>query len=256
METRSKTIVLSSHHKKRKNDTATSFTCHLDGSLDVNDVSRIVIKSFHCTHLFTNITANNNELHFVVGGITHIATVPVGQYGVTSFIAALTVAINATGATTVTSIVQDPATFQLTLTTADAVTYLSQHDVNDITKKVSSLNTIIGCDSFDNATGTVVTLSGILNLTGPKSIHVHSNTLAAGHAYDSQGNSHSLVCIIPITVAFGQSLNWYSSSHLLSFVDCYDADLGTIDISLRDEHDDVLSLPPNLGTTIEVMCVY
>ena len=100
--TRTKSLLLSSRLRRYRTDTATNFTCHLDSTLDLSDVKRIVLKSVNITNAFPNVDEHNNKFYFTVSGAPFVATIPVGNYEAGDFLSKLTVAITSTGATTCT----------------------------------------------------------------------------------------------------------------------------------------------------------
>lgn len=256
---REKTLLLSSHYKRYKTDTPCSFSCHLDSTVDIEDVSRVVVKSVHFPNLFGNVGTWNNKLYFSSGGAgVFVAEVPPGQYDVATFLVALQTAITGAGGTTCTGITQDPLTFRLTISTTDPTSYLSDSSVLARTGSVSSLNNVIGSGSHENTvSATSVALPGILNLCGPTQLHLTSETLGGAHSSDSLGDSRSVVCVIPIDQPFGSTVHWYTRQHLLSFVDYSgDRNLSTIDIRLTTPDDGQLVLPENALVEIELMCVY
>lgn len=122
---REKTILLSSHYKRYRTDHPCNFSVHLDGSVDVEDVARVVVKSVHFPNLFNNVPVYANNFYFSVAGTPYVATVAAGQYDVATFLTALQAAITATGGTTCTGITQDPLTYKITIDTTDATVYLS-----------------------------------------------------------------------------------------------------------------------------------
>ena len=255
---REKTIIMSSHYKKYRNDRPTSFTVHLDNSVDISDVSRSVIKSVHFPNLFPNIDTYNNTLYFNVGASSYTVTLPVGRYSVATLMSTLQGAIDASGATTVTSISHDQDTYQLTIVTADPIVFLSDWSIVELTGSVSSLNNTIGGPAHDDTTAATTTvLPGVLNLSGPTQIHVVSETIAGGHCCDSKGDSRSVVCIVPVDVPWGSTVHWTPQSHLLAFVDYNgDRNLSTIDVKLTTTSGEPLTMPDNAHVEIELMAVY
>jgi hypothetical protein len=256
-DVKEKTIILSSKYKSYRKDTPCKFTVHLDNSVDVSDVNRIVVKSVHFPNLFGNIGSWNNTLHFVVGTTAYTVTVPPGQYSVATFLVALQASIDATGATTVTAISHDEGTYRITIDTADPISFLSDKSIITKSGFHSSLNNVVGADSFDNTPFTTSTIfPGVLNLSGPTQIHLASRVLGSSHSYDSRGDSRSVLCVVPVDVPYGSTVHWYAQSHLLSFVDLDDVNLSTIDIVLTTPDGQTLELPVNALTEVEIMCVF
>jgi hypothetical protein len=257
--TRTKTLLLSSRHRQYKTDTPTRFTCHLDNTLDLSDVKRVVMKSAHILNMFPNVEHYASRFYFTVGGVNHVATIPAGTYDADTFLEALKTAINATAAAIVCeSTTYDTTTFRVTITCNDAFAALSMNDVTEQYGDHECLNYKIGCHPFVTFPEAVTeTYPGTINLTGASHVHVESQALAAGHAADSTGHVRSVIAIVPIDCARGTTMHWQPGNHMLSMVD-FNADraINTVDISITSHTGEVLNLPSNAEVTIELMVVY
>jgi hypothetical protein len=256
--TRTKTLLLSSRHRQYRTDTATRFTCHLDNTLDLSDVKRIVMKSAHILNMFPNVEDYASSFYFTVGGVDYVAKIPAGTYDASTFLTALKTAINATAAIVCETATYNTTTFRVTITCDSAFAALSMNDVTEQYGDHECLNYMVGVHPYLTSPEAVTeTYPGTINLTGASHVHVESQALASGHAADSTGHVRSVIAIVPIDCARGTTQHWYSNNHMLSMVD-FSADraINTVDISITSHTGEVLTLPSNAHVTIELMVVY
>lgn len=244
--------------RRYKTDTPTRFTCHLDNTLDLSDVKRIVLKSVNIMNLFPNIGPQNNKFYFTVGGAPYVAEIPVGTYEAASFLTNLVAAITVTGATTCIGASYNATSFRVTLTCTDAFAALSVQDILTQYGVHDSLNFKVGVHPFTTSPeATSETYDGTIQLSGVTHIHVESQALASAHSADSTGHVRNVIAIVPIDSEFGAMQYWHPSNHMMAMVDyAGDRAINTIDISITDHVGNVLSLPSNAEVTIELMVVF
>lgn len=248
---RTKTLLISSKLRSNASESPTKFTVNLDTSVDLHDVRRVVLKSFHCLNLFPNVASYENVLSLTVGGTPYNVTIPAGFYQADLFLNTVKDAITAQTPTTCTDATYDPFTYQVTLVCTDPFTVLS-------TTSEKSLNWKVGSSSlFTEPEALTWTGEGVLNLSGVTHLHIDSEALANSNAVDSDQHVRSTIAIIPVNSDYGSFTHWQSSSHLLTMVS-YERDrsVGAIDITLRDHSGTVLELPSNAEVAIEFMVVF
>jgi len=256
--TRTKTLLLSSRLRQYKTDTPTNFTCHLDNSLDMSDVKRIVLKSVNITNAFGNVDVHNNKFYFTVGGAPFVATIPIGNYDAAGFMRYVADAITSTGATTCTGASYNETSYHVSLTCTTPFAALSMYDVLSQYGEYDSLNHIIGAHPFTtSAEAQSETYDGIINLSGVSHVHVESQALAAGHSADSTGHIRSVIAVVPMTTPFGATSHWSPNNHMLSMVDfASDRAINTVDIRITDHIGNTLTLPSNATVSVELMVVF
>ena len=257
--TRTKSLLLSSRLRKYKTDTPTNFTCHLDNTVDMSDVKRVVLKSVHIMNAFPNVDVHNNKFYFTVAGAHFVVTIPVGSYNASDFLDNLTYAINSSGPTICTGASYNATSYRASLTCTTPFAALSLHDVSENYSNVyDSLNFIIGAHPFTTAAETLSqTYDGIINLTGVSHVHIESTALASGHSADSTGHVRNVIAVVPVTSNFGATSHWAPNNHMLSMVDfATDRAINTIDIRITDRTGQVLTLPSNAEVSLELMIVF
>jgi hypothetical protein len=258
--TRTKTLLLSSRHRQYTTDTPTRFTCHLDNTLDLSDVKRVVMKSAHILNMFPNVEHYASRFYFTVGGgVNHVATIPAGTYDADTFLTALKTAINSTTAAIVCeSATYDTTTFRVTIACNTPFAVLSIEDVIKKYNAFDSLNHKIGAPPYaTSAEALTETFLGTINLTGTTHVFIESQALAFAHSADSTGSVRSVIAVVPMTSQYGRMEHWAPGNHMLSMVDfAADRSISTIDISLTDYVGNVLTLPSNAEVTLEFMVVF
>ena len=247
-----KNIVISSLNRVKRNDTSTNFTVHVSNSSDIHDVNRIIVKSVTVPNLFGNVFPSNNKMYIRRPSGIFEVTIPVGRYDVDTFTTTLSNALDTQLDVTLSSMTVDPTTGQITFVFSDTVEILSSSRIN----AVDSLNRIVGGDVNVSTIGTTVTMPGVIDLSGPTNIHVHSASLAPGTTWNSRGDNMNMLCVVPLTSEYGSIEHYRASDHLLEFVDVDDADLSNISILLTDARGNQLILPVNADIEIRIMAVY
>ena len=258
MITRTKSLLLSSRLRRYKTDTPTDFTCHLDNTVDMSDVKRIVLKSVNIMNAFPNVDTHSNKFYFTVGGAPFVATIPVASYDAGSFLSNLTAAITATGATVCTGASYNATSYRVSLTCTTPFAALSIQDVFTEYGVHDSLNHIVGVQPFTTSPEALSeTYDGIINLTGVSHVHVESQALASGHSADSTGHVRNVIAVVPMISDFGATTHWAPNNHMLSMVDyASDRAINTVDIRITNRTGQVLTLPSNCEVSVEFMIVY
>lgn len=200
---------------------------------DLHNVKRIALKSAIIPNTQYNINSNNNTFYMVntISGPTY--TIPVGQYTITTLMAAIQSAVG--GGFTLT---QDATTQLLTFTAGgvDTLTMTSDPSTNPMAP-------ILGITTDSGAVASYTTPS-LPDLRGLTSIYVASQALTNHTSMsDSAKNKQNIFCTIPVNVEFGGSVSLEEDETTLDYV-IFDShkNISTIDINLMDEDLNTLEL--------------
>jgi hypothetical protein len=256
------TLILNSRHRHNINDSSCNFKIHFPKMLDSNRISRVIVKSFHCLNLFVNVSEHQRFFFFYTteSNDQFIVSIPVGQYSPDQYLSAIKTAIDSSGATSVQSITLDSFTYQVTIRTEHAIRLLTHLEIVELrSMETSSLNEILGGPHSDVMQFSTTTVCpGILNLSGPDSIHLCSSSLSSGHSFLSDGTPNDCLTVIPINQPYGSPINFAPTDHLLSFIDfgTTHSSLSTIDIQLKNDSNQILDLPTNVHVQIVLLIVF
>jgi hypothetical protein len=238
MDNRSKLMQINS--RDRTSGTNSAFTCSF-GRDSINTVYAVALKEVQLTNSFYNIDEYNNTFYFDRGSVELSIVVPVGQYSITTFLAALTTQFAALAGPIVMTPTVTALTSKLNFATDLSVQYY-EYRANGLRNPMASVLGLVG-DNGSEVTSFDAT--GLYDLSGVKSIYVISPQLSGGAGLSSRGSgSHvSLVDVIPITVPY-KSIQNHQSGDLGSdnhtYDDVFTNNLSDIYIELRDANNNLL----------------
>lgn len=191
----------------------------------LQDARRVVLKSAKIPNTQFNVNKNNNTWNFP-NAVNLMAdyVVPIGQYTMTSLIAALETLVPGL------TITQNATTKFLTLSMANAFGILADPESNPfgyyiLGGRVESLGVIAP-----------ITLSAFPDLSGLQTVYITSNTLAPfGGMASSDRILRNAFCSVPIGVEFGLYHTHEEESSLsLDFSQFSSRNINSIDINLID----------------------
>jgi len=218
------------------------FTVDIGDGSDFSHVKRIVLRSMFFTNLEYNINSKNNSMSITTDEAgfegPFVVTVPVGQYNITTLLAAMKVALDATaGAVTFSSVAPVAPTYLLSVSIS-AGTFVFNETAN-------SIYDTIGFVSFPQSALATQTTGAVVQLHGLTRIYVKSNELANANCHDSNENQPNTIAVIPVTAVFG-SQNHYETNDdeltSINFEQKRGKGLKRIDIQLHDQNDLPLEL--------------
>jgi len=164
---------------------------------DLHGINRIHLKTSIIPNTQYNINTKNNLLQITWLGMTGpMQPIPVGQYSITTFIAALKTQLDIAGGLTTFDIIANPLTYKLTII---------KNGGNEFTiapKNDNPMFLVIGQIVQKTSIGGILQCDNIYNLSGLRHVYVESFTLGKSLLTGSV-KKYSLIADIPITVPFG-----------------------------------------------------
>ena len=199
---RHKLLRISSKDRDDKKDSTSNFSVNVNNVGDCQKVRSIVVKQVSIPFTFYNINASNNRFTWKKTGVNTSFVLPVGQYNVSSFMAAMQAEGTAIGLT----MVQNPLTRRFTITTTTTIEYL------DIRENV--LAEVLGIKYGEMPVEEVLVFNatGVPALSITSNVFIESNSLGDVNLIRTSGHSRSTLACIPITVPWGV-VEQYVSSH-------------------------------------------
>ena len=173
------------------------FTVQLKDRNAMQSVREIAVVEAYVPNVFYNVRSSQGKVNNVLryqetGEAVLSATVPEGQYTISTYMVALKTAFEATSVAQTITVTQDATTQKITLTTSAAcIFYSSADDALSTNAYVVGLQTTTA-----NATSSV--MDSIPNLRGYSQLYLHSKTVADGNLIDGDSGA--------ISVAIGVSL--------------------------------------------------
>lgn len=255
-----RTFLLHSSHRSAA-ETPGNFSSHTTNHLESYTLKRTIVKNVGFMNSIPNVA--NVRLYFRTATASYEVIVPDGQYTVDDFLAELpaSVTLATAGAIELTSATVD-ARGIVSLTFSAPVYVLSVEEVQRTKKDPRSVNKMLGCNFFTPETFNAEwVLPNTCNFRGPTELHLHSQALGRGNAFESSGDVSSVLCVIPVSAAYGEYQSWEPSDVLLSYVDSPPGQSTSlpskIDISLRlPEDDSVAAFAANSDVSVALLFVF
>ena len=200
---------------------------------DLHQVKRIELKSALIPNTYYNINANNNLFFFPNSdsGLSSY-TVPIGQYTIATLITELNTLV------AVLTVTESTLTGRLTFTiSAGTMDIISDSAVNPMAPILGMLVTVL-------ATAGPVTVSGVPNLNGLKSVYISSQSLSSHSSMiASEKLKRNIFCSIPVDVPYGVYMTWDENDNTLDYtLFASHKNISSIDIKLLDDNNDVVDL--------------
>ena len=168
---------------------------------DLHGVNRIHLKTSIIPNTQYNINSKNNLLNISWADMAGpFAPLPVGQYNITTFIAALQAEFDLITGEGAFEVVADPLTYKITITRLNGINFT----IAD--KSVNPMYLVLGQDKAKTSIGGVLECDSIYNLSGLRHVYVESFTLGKSLLTGSV-KKYSTVADIPISVPFGSFQN-------------------------------------------------
>jgi hypothetical protein len=188
-----KTTLLAITSKERTTDSKSSsnFTYSIGMAIEVDTIA---IKSISIPVTQYNITSLNNYLVTTIGALESKILLPIGQYTLTQIIDYLVDVFNSYGVTL--SIIQNPITYKLEVTTNLAFTWYPQSNLLPTLGCIITLPLLI-TTSYD--------FTALPQLQGLKNYYILTKILSQGsNGLFVNGVNEALQTNVPINVSFGQ----------------------------------------------------
>ena len=180
--------------------TASSISFQSNDS-DLHGINRIHLKTSIIPNTQYNINNKNNTLNITWDDMNGpVAPIPVGQYTITTFIAALKVVLDDAAYPSSFTITPDPLTFKITIVKTGGNDFTIQD------KSVNPMFMVIGQNTLKTSVGNVLHCNHIYNLSGLRHVYIESFTLGKSLLTGSI-KKYAVVADVPITVPFGSFQN-------------------------------------------------
>ena len=163
---------------------------------DLHGINRIHLKTSIIPNTQYNINTKNNRLVIVSGDMLEVPALPVGQYNITTYIAALTTALNIAAVPNTFAVTVDNLTHKLILTKSGGAEFTIAE------RSLNPMYVVIGQNDEKTSTGLILQLDNIYNLSGLRHVYIESFTLGKSLLTGSV-KKYSVIADIPITVPFG-----------------------------------------------------
>lgn len=163
---------------------------------DLHGINRIHLKTSIIPNTQYNINSNNNTLMIMWNEMSGpVPPIPVGQYTLVTFMAALETALNSVATVGVFTVTSDPLTYKIIITTTGPNFIIAD-------KSLNPMYLVIGQDTQVTSVGGVLQCANIYNLSGLRHVYVESFTLGKSLLTGSV-KKYSMIADIPIRVPFG-----------------------------------------------------
>lgn len=267
MSTFERTLIIHSSDRIHPEEPVGSFTCALDTHLESYKLRRVIVKQVSFLNTIPNVTPDMQlffRLTDSAGALTRVS-LPQGQVDVDQLLAALTVAVADSGVVTLTAAAVSDTGF-ITLTFSQPVYVLSINEILQVDPSAKrSLNKILGARYTNTSNVTPAgadtwTFPNVVGLAGPMSLHLHSNELGRGNAFEGSGQVSSVLATIPITAAYGEYQHWAPNETMMAYVDASPGQQWSlprkVDMSLKLSDDDsVAQFSENTDISVSLLVV-
>lgn len=236
-------IEISSKDKSLSSSSSSNFTVQLPSEGGVIDgVCGVLVKSISIPNVFPNVQSWNNILIISDVALTHVITIPTGQYNITTFIAILTSTINTAIA---------PNTVVITQTSQGNLIFtFSAGTPYDFIYAQSTIRDLIGLtqDTTDASTPDVVTMPSIPNLIGITDVFVRSNQIFSGGQI-SQSGAAPVIQVVNMDNPYGTMCYGKFYDAVFNFIkyipEQSPKSYRDVDITLTDLNGNILEWPNN-----------
>lgn len=251
-------LIWNSAFRSNINENPANCTIHYNNVDFLQGCVSCRLKSATIPARFHNIYGKARTLYIRHAGSVKTVVIPEGTY---TTVGALAAAIDAPLQAIVGGDIagtDSSGKVNFTKTTGDAFDILSLENVITEEKTATiSLNWVIGAPitgDINFAAGTDnETLPEDANITGVRKVFIHSDRLAASHCCHPSRNIIDIISSVDLTTTdFGSHAHVeYPDSTTTRVVYRQSRTCMDLDISLYDEHEQVLSLPPNANVCLE-----
>lgn len=241
--------------------TSNSFSVTISNHTLVSNANSLSLKSVQFMNTFYNINANNNTFYFHVAVPATSANelsiqLPIGQYTLATLITAFNAAMLADH-TIITTLTENTLTRVLDWTSDTGI--VIRQTRAELVRVDNPMFEVLGIRGDGNTLITAYTSPAVYDVSGLKSLYIHSKSLAGGSCVTSRGSGHliSLLAIIPINVPFGgiQNYNDREENDRHFYSNFTSNNLTFVDIELRDEDHNLVDLNGHdISLTCKIYC--
>ena len=207
------------------------------GDNDLNQVSRVMLKSAVIPNTQYNIHSHNNTFVYEIANVPQPPVViPQGQYLMSDLITAFNAAFLAESGITMTA-VQNTLTKKISFATSSDIGILNKADGNP-------MGDVFGIVLSTLEDGPTYACAGLPNLVGLRHIYIASNALASNtNLITSAKTKYPIFADVPITVPFGGLQTVDNSFDTMDSQTLHGKhNISNIDITLLDEHNEIVEL--------------
>ena len=239
-----------SAYKQDRSANNANCTVHYSTHGSLDNTHGVRCKSVTLTNLFPNVYGMHASLWIDNGGLTEISFEEQDVQSTAALDALLQAAIQAVVGGTVT--VTTTANI-MTITSTNPFTILKPNEVYEQTGNVVSMNELIGHDPNHTSTTTPYTFNYKVNLIGPRICRVYSTNICSSNSIHPNVDIGDAIATLSLhDVAHGACKTHHVSEaennkHL--FPDY--RNINSIQVRLKDEFEQQLSLPPNAHLELE-----
>lgn len=211
---------------------------------DLHGINRIHLKTSIIPNTQYNINSNNNTLMIMWNEMSGpVPPIPVGQYTIVTFMAALETALNSVATVGVFTVTSDPLTYKIIITTTGPNFIIAD-------KSLNPMYLVIGQDTQATSVGGVLQCANIYNLSGLRHVYIESFTLGKSLLTGSV-KKYSMIADIPIRVPFGTfQSDTYTEESLDAVYYRGFKNISSFQINLVDEFGNALELNGGAWTLV------
>lgn len=181
-----------------------------------------------------NINTKNNRLNIVCADMVPVLPIPVGQYTITTYVAALKVVLDNAAAPNVFTVYPDPLTFKIILSKSAG----AEFTITD--KFTNPMYLVLGQDTQKTSSSLVLQSNNIYNLSGLRHVYIESFILGKSLMTGSV-KKYSIVADIPVNVPFGAfQTNIYDENTLNVIYYRGFKNISSFEMKLVDEQGDLI----------------
>ena len=193
---------------------------------------RYVLKAVFMPVTYYNVSSTNNLLYFTDANGTHVASIPIGYYTSSTYLATVGSIMSAASPGITYSLVKDSTTLAVTIT-ASSGTFALTFGTNTIHTAATSL----GFPAVDTNSTISHLASGLLNLSQTRSFNISVNSITT--TCDLNGVGYSFV--IPVT-ANTPGIEYYEAPLGYEQTIYIEAPTRQLDIAVFDDNYEILPL--------------
>ena len=203
---------------------------------DIHQIHKIHLKTVIFPNSNYNINKYNTVLNITAADMVAVGAIPIGQYNIVDYMAALEVVLDVAAAPNTFTVSQDLLTRKLIFTKSGGAEFTLPGLDTNLQARES------GSKVAKTSVGLTATASSMVDLSGLRHIYIES-LIAGKQLLTGNVNKYSVIADIPISVGFGEYQTYDFNEETLNQVTYRGAkQLSKIDIRFTDDQNRELEL--------------
>jgi hypothetical protein len=224
--------------KDKSSGINSNFRLNLSQNYWLQSAKSIIVKHITIPHVFYNITADKASFTYEIANVPSTVNITPGNYKISELLSALTTAVVGDGVVGFTATL-NPITEKIEFTSTTAIEYLDEVDGN-------AMASILGIMTGSGSDVNVFNAQAIPNLSGVQNIGIASSCFGENNALSSDKKIQDLIAIVPVTVSFGDVIQYITQHDDIDDFDtpsqklgknCTQVDIRVLDMDTKQELD-------------------